>query len=47
VVGPAVGGALLGVAASGLPYVVGAVLSLLAAAVVVAAAVRNRSPAPP
>jgi MFS family permease len=43
VVGPAVGGALLGVAASGLPYVLGAVLCLLAAAVVVAVAVRNRS----
>jgi MFS family permease len=47
VIGPAVGGALLGTAASGLPYVLGAVLSLLAATVVVAAAVRNRSPAPP
>jgi MFS family permease len=47
VVGPLVGGALLGMTASGLPYVVGAVVCLLAAAVVVAAVVGNRSPAPP
>jgi MFS family permease len=46
VVGPVAGGALLGVAASGLPYVLGAVLSLLGAAVV-AAAVRSRAPEPP
>jgi MFS family permease len=47
VVGPALGGALLGVTASGWPYVFGAVLSLLAAAVVVALAVRKRGNAPP
>jgi MFS transporter, DHA1 family, tetracycline resistance protein len=47
VVGPALGGALLGVTVSGWPYVLGAVLSLVAAAVVVAMAVRERPDPPP
>jgi MFS family permease len=46
VVGPALAGALLGVAASGLPYLVGAALCVLAAAVLLAAGGRNRSRAP-
>jgi DHA1 family tetracycline resistance protein-like MFS transporter len=45
VVGPALGGALLGAAASGLPYLVGAGLCLLAAAVLLASAGRSRLPA--
>ena len=47
VAGPALGGVLLGSRASGLPYVVGGALSLAAAAVVVAATVRARSPDSP
>jgi MFS family permease len=43
VVGPALGGALLGAAASGVPYLVGAALSLLAAAVAMSFAGRRRS----
>ena len=43
VVGPALGGALLGAAASGVPYLVGAALSLVAAAVVMSFAGRRWS----
>jgi MFS family permease len=43
VVGPALGGALLGARASGLFYLVGAVLSLAGAAVVISSAGRQRS----
>jgi DHA1 family tetracycline resistance protein-like MFS transporter len=43
VVGPALGGALLGAAASGVPYLVGAALSLLAAAVAMSFVGRRRS----
>jgi MFS family permease len=43
VVGPALGGALLGAAASGVPYLVGAALSLLAVAVAIPFVGRRRS----
>ncbi len=44
VIGPALGGALLGARASGLPYAVGGALSLAAAALVVVTGVRRWSP---